>query len=335
MVKLVCPKCKNIELEEATNTLLCHRCSQTYNIINGIPTFIADGDSDDTKYYDNWHNNPYQHFNLKNIGAPLHESSLIKKHERFFEQILYTKYKRERFFKRVAKMLDKDSAILDLGCGAGNNVFCRFENIYGIDYSMQALRGGQTIKQYKMTINADCTNPPLPSETFDCIISSDLIGHIREDKKDSLFTNISRLLKPNAITAHVIETDNSNFLRTFAKHYPDLYDKYFINAIGGHFGMEMPDVVINRFISAGLTPIFIKKYYTYIWDIESFIALFDNEYRNHSYLLDNVLKFYTLLCKNINVKIAATFLTGAASYIVDQFAGLEKAEGLLIICAKE
>jgi len=143
------------------------------------------------------------------------------------------------------------------------------------------------------------------------------------------------VLKKGGLCAHVIETDSNNFINGFAKKYPDLYQKYFIEGIGGHFGLEPPTVVLQRFISVGLKPVSVRKYYSYVWDIESFIALFDNEYKDKSLLLRTVLSLYKLLCRNFIIKVMSVTILGFFSYLVDIISPLDKAEGIMVICAKE
>lgn len=336
-VQLICIKCSTAIAPNTNQQYECNGCGNKYEIIENIPVIIEETESKFIEYYDSWYKDPHKKYNLEGIGQPLHESVFFKKYEYIFKKLLYTRYQRERFFKKVVNILPKNPyiSILDIGCGAGNEAFKMFKNVYGVDYCRYAMSNGEFSIGYKMLIQADGTNLPFGDKQFDCVISSDVIGHIPPEKKEPLFSEISRVLKPNGITAHVIETDSTNFLRVFAKKHKDLYWKYFIDAIGGHFGVEMPDIVISRFKKVKLSPVIIKKYYSYVWDIEPFIALFNNEYKEKSKMLKMILFLYKIFCRNINIKIFATFMVGIISYIVDKIAPMSKSEGLLIICVKK
>lgn len=346
----------------------CDTCNAVYPVIDGIPVFLPGSASTEcahtgaltgspskaptealtdaigeARYYDGWHKEPHKRFNVSGIGVPLHESAFINRHERVLSRILYTKFQRRRFFEKVSRLLLKNNAsdggpyILDLGCGTGNKDLAGFDNVYGIDYSIEALRtlmAGKLRRCYKMAVNGDAARLPFAGGQFDCVLSSDFIGHVPAEKKEQLFAGMARVLKPGGLCAHVIETDNDNFVRGFAKKYPDLYKTYFIDAIGGHVGMEMPDRVLSRFAGAGLVPVSVTRYYTYVWDVEAFVVLFDNEYKEKSAVLRALLNVYRALCKNFYSKLAVTFATGAISFAVDRFAPLSKAEGILVIARK-
>jgi ubiquinone/menaquinone biosynthesis C-methylase UbiE len=197
------------------------------------------------------------------------------------------------------------------------------------------MKNGISGKYYKMLVNCDATILPFESEQFDCVVSSDFIGHIPMEKKERLFSEMSRVLKRGGLSAHIIETDSDTFINKFTKKYPDLYQRYFIEGSGGHFGLEPPTVVLERFRSVGLMPLQVGTYFSYIRDIESFIALFDNEYKEKSVTLNNVLGFYKLLCRNFTIKIIATILMGGVSYLIDIITPINKAEGILVIAVKK
>jgi ubiquinone/menaquinone biosynthesis C-methylase UbiE len=336
-VRLVCPFC-HVELDLTGGYLRCLKCARDYPLIDSIPVFTAEAEQGDNRFYEDWHREPHGAYNLEGVGQPVKSSPFIIKYKNFFEKILYTQFRRENFFKKVfRKYLNNRRGInvLDLGCGGGTGQFLNFGNVYGVDYSISSMKKGIATRDYKMAVSCNAARLPFESEKFDCIISSDFIGHIRNEEKDGLFLEMKRVLKRGGICAHVIETDSENFIKRFAKGYPELYRKYFIEGIGGHFGLELPAEILKRFRSAGLLPVSIKKYYSYIWDIESFIALFDNEYSEKSFLIRALVSFYSLLCRNFPVKIAAASITGLFSFIVDAITPMNAAEGIMVVCVKE
>lgn len=335
-IRLLCPSC-HAHLSRDESVLECGGCRRKYHISEGIPNFLKDSEQEAVTFYENWHRDPHKVYNLSGIGRVIKESPFIKKYSRFFKYLLYTQFKRERFFGTVANMLRRryrEPRILDLGCGGGNPELLNAGVLYGVDYSPTSLKHSLARQSYAMLINCNAAQLPFEAETFDCLVSSDFIGHVPPQEKEKLFSEMSRVLKKGGLCAHVIETDSDNFVKEFAKKYPDLYHRYFIEGIGGHYGLEMPAVVLQRFRAVGLQPLKVRKYYSYIWDIESFIALFDNEYRKNSILLRGVLSCYKLLSKNIATKVIATMFLGFFSYLTDLVSPLNKAEGIMVICTK-
>gem|GEM_PF-840959 len=336
-IRFVCPFCRG-ELDSTMEYVKCSSCEVSYPCINGIPIFIVEAERRTVKFYEDWHKYPHKMYHLEGIGQPIKSNPFIQRHRYFFEKILYTQFQRERFFKKLLGEL-KDIVhcvnVLDLGCGSGNVDFLRLGNVYGIDYCVNAMKHGVAANGYKRVACCNAAALPFESEQFDCIVSSDFIGHIPHEEKERLFAEMSRVLKHGGICAHVIETDSGNFVKRFAKKYPDLYRKYFIEGIGGHFGLELPSVVLGRFRQVGLKPVSVRKYYTYLWDIESFIALFDNEYKEKSFLLRSMLFLYKLFCRNFPVKVMFASVLGFLSYLIDRISPLDKAEGIMVICVKE
>lgn len=332
----MCPTCRE-NLDSAPECLRCSRCEAVYPVIDNIPCFLGETDRETVRFYECWHNEPYKIYNLDGIGLPIKSHCFIRKHAAFFEKVLYTQFQRERFFKRFIKRFCNESSgarALDLGCGGGNEEFLRMGKVYGVDYCIAPMKHGIAGQKYHMIINCDCNYLPFRSNYFDYVVSSDLIGHIPPENKEKLFSEMSRVLKYGGLCAHIIETDSTNFIKSFAKKHSELYNKYFIEGIGGHWGLELPTVVLERLVKAGLQPIYVKKYYSYLWDIESCFALFNNEYKERSFLLKTIIGFYRLLCKSFPVKVMATFFIGAFSYFVDFVVPLNKAEGIMVICRK-
>lgn len=334
-VNLVCPSCRG-SLDQSAHTLSC-RCGNSYPVIDGIPSFISASDHEQVSFYEDWHSDHHKAYNLDGVGKRVRKSPFIERHRSFFEKVLNMPFKRERFFRRYANMVSKatkNATVLDIGCGEGNLDILTLGDIYGVDYSIAAMKKGVSHKNYRMAVNCNALSLPFESEQFDCMVSSDFIGHIPPGMKEQLFSEMSRVMKKGGLCAHIIETDSDNFIKGFAKKYPDLYQKYFIDGIGGHFGLEMPAEVLKRFRAAGFELVSVRKYCSYVWDMESFIALFDNDYKQKSFVLRVVLSFYKLLCKNFGVKVAATAVIGYLSFLVDALVPLSKAEGILVLCIK-
>ena len=82
-----------------------------------------------------------------------------------------------------------------------------------------------------------------------------------DDSVEMLAKESKRVLKPEGKMLHVIETDANNWHFRFAHRYPELFQKYFVEALGGHFGLELPSAAISRFEANG----FVILEATKIW----------------------------------------------------------------------
>ena len=69
---------------------------------------------------------------------------------------------------------------------------------------------------------------------------------MRRKYKDAIIKEIWRVLKPNGRTLHIVETDSDNIWFKLAHKCPELFQKYFVEKIGGHVGLEMPEACLSR-----------------------------------------------------------------------------------------
>jgi SAM-dependent methyltransferase len=84
--------------------------------------------------------------------------------------------------KKYAKQSNGELRILDAGCGPGGTTsfFSEFGQLYGTDFSTQALKHAIG-KNLQNVFKSDLTALPLQSEKFDIIIALDVIEHIEND----------------------------------------------------------------------------------------------------------------------------------------------------------
>ena len=91
-------------------------------------------------------------------------------------------------------VLDKNSCILELGCGDGLNLkilqTLGYKNIYGLDNSKELLSYISGIQ----TILADACNTGLPSDYFDVVFIDSLLHHLHT--LEECLKEIRRILKP-------------------------------------------------------------------------------------------------------------------------------------------
>src|SRR6185503_1497884 len=93
--------------------------------------------------------------------------------------------------------------VLDLGCGSGMLALLKRKdvNLIGVDLSPESaravLRNG-----YDAGFSASLSNLPFPAQSFDYVVSLDVIGHIPLAEKDLVLQEIRRVLRPGGVTLH-------------------------------------------------------------------------------------------------------------------------------------
>jgi SAM-dependent methyltransferase len=104
----------------------------------------------------------------------------------------------------LEKYLEKDSCILDFGCGYGrilNELKDKgFENLYGSDFSEKMIEvAGREAPFANLKVNEPCSLP-FEKESFDCVILLAVLTCINnnEDQK-KLIDELLRILKPGGI----------------------------------------------------------------------------------------------------------------------------------------
>lgn len=113
----------------------------------------------------------------------------------------------ESFVSDLIAKYSKDSVVLDLGCGTGDNSLKMVKyakKVYGIDSSRRMLDYGK--KKYSKInfIYADATDIPLDNNSIDVVFSFGLLEYVKNKKK--LIKEINRVLKLGGIA--VISSTN-------------------------------------------------------------------------------------------------------------------------------
>lgn len=197
--------------------------------------------------------------------------------------------KHEKYYSKLKAINDNKINVLVLSYG-GDNPYLKHNNdfyIVGVDLSLTSLFNAKNVydKVYKVPV----TNLPFPSNSFDCVCSFDLIGHIPSSQKNAFFKEIHRVLKPEGLSFHYIEVDSPKGYNNWAKKYPKLYKKYFIDQYG-HFGLEYYKNTLDRFKKHGFSLLQYKLLSKAIIYPGGLSEKFNNEYKT----------------KNLNVRIIAT-----------------------------
>lgn len=232
---LVCVACRGA-LERQGAELRCEACGARAPLVGRIPVF-CEGE----QFYET-----YAEEHIPYVGEPPPLKRLL------LRLLPYWSWREWRFFH---KHLRAGDAVLDLGCGRGREWFTvGTASVAGVDPCLTAL--GQC--DYDTVAAADISRLPFADATFDCAVTSHVLGHIPFDEKDAALGEMARVLKPGGRSVHIIETDTHNAFASYAKRDPELYRRNFIET-DGHIGLELPSAVLERFRRNGFDIADVRK----------------------------------------------------------------------------
>ncbi|OKY77402.1 MAG: SAM-dependent methyltransferase [Candidatus Methanohalarchaeum thermophilum] len=125
------------------------------------------------------------------------------------------------WFKDIIKdSLNRNSSVLEVGCGTGalSGEFNRDgHSVVGCDLKLNRLKKAHQLKRGKNFIRCDAENLPFNSNTFDAVVSIEVIEHLKEPK--NLIKQVNRVLKD----------DGYFFLKTPNKFTHDIFQAYKFN----------------------------------------------------------------------------------------------------------
>ena len=285
-IQHVCPKCKG-KLNISSEKYICSKCNLSYKIVQGIPLFTKK-------------DIPYKvEFTKPNLRfSPFLE--FLYRHLHFYH------WNEKCFFEDNIK---KGDVLLDLGCGGGKELFVR-QGAYcvGLDLSLQALLKAD--KVYNQTARCGILSIPFEDNTFDCVVSSHVFGHISAEDKDLLLGEIYRVLKKGGRAINVMETDSLNPFIKEAKKYPEFYQKSFIE-MDGHYGLELPSDIVKRFEKVGFTLTSFKKGNAGRVPIWFFALYYDNKFlKEFPAGIQRKVRFAKMIWENRYLKALMGFYQG-------------------------
>ena len=328
LVELVCPSCKKRIVADGSNWK-CPACQRPFTNNQGILSFLTPTERFNESVYEE-----------KQVGAWAGSALLRNKirASRFLSILnrirvrLSLSGRRDRiFWNEMERRGRRDLLILDVGCGGGRHYFCEYGKVIGVDPVLPLLLMAQKI--YDEVYQSSGYNLPFADESFDYVVSSDVLGHISAENKDQLFAEIHRVLKEGGRTIHCIEADSTSPWYRFAHQYPDLFHLHFVDK-PGHIGMELPSKWRERFLKHGFKEIAFKKLSCRIQEPGTISALFDNEYKTKSRIMRTLVAVDRLLAKSFAVKEALNFFLEPLAKLDDWFAPFDHASGVLVVYEK-
>lgn len=301
-IHLACPFCK-LPLAASDSDLRCSTCDSTFPILDGVPSFTPG----DVFYEGRWVEPDRSEGSLRNW--------LVRK---------------QRFFLR--RLAGQRGTLLDLGCGGGWQVFARVGEAAGVDVSRTSAAAARAL--YQVTAAADLRSLPFPDNTFDYVVSSDVLGHVSLSDKDSVLGEIVRVLRPGGRTLHYIEADPRDPLSDFARRWPELYQRHVID-VEGHIGLETADQIFARFRRQGLRPVTEEGVYRLFMYVNRYVQYFDNEFRSRAVWFGVTVPPARLLSAFPPVELITNLLVSAALECGDRVFPLSWSSGALVEYEKE
>jgi SAM-dependent methyltransferase len=176
--------------------------------------------------------------------------------------------------------------VLDAGCGFGRHSLefvSRGAKVYSMDMDMDSLRKTRfsltEMKKYLrdkkfqyMVHSGDALNLPFKDESFDRIICSEVMEHVRDD--NLACRELARVLKKNGRIAITVPT-------IFSEHIYDLLTYEYYTSPGGHIRKYYPKELAAIMRDNGLEVYgigFKHAFHTVWWMIRSVVGLHLSEH---------------------------------------------------------
>lgn len=297
LVPLVCPHCRQA-LKNNGSLWRCDNCAINYPSHDGIVCFLTSEEDFNPGDFKSAQKGHWTDSAL--LRDRIRKSALLSTINSLRIRTSISGRRDRIFLKAMARDKGrKDRKILDLGCGGGRHYFSNYGKVVGVDPILDLLVTAKEI--YQDVYQASAFELPFPDECFDWVVSSDVLGHIFFKDKDKLFSEMFRVLKKGGLSVHVIEIQSQNFWFRFAKTYPDLFNKYFIE-VPGHFGMESASDLNARFNKHGFTEVKFETMAGAVPEVGTIAAAFDNEYSRKSGMVGACVKLDKILAKSMIVK---------------------------------
>jgi ubiquinone/menaquinone biosynthesis C-methylase UbiE len=168
----------------------------------------------------------------------------------------------------------RGSTLLDLGCGEGLLALLKRKDVYlaGVDLSPELIEMA-TRNGYDRACVGQLTELPFEDASFDYVVSLDVFGHVDFADKDALLAEIKRVLRPDGVTMHGIESLDPKLHPDYDTASPEKLAEFI--AVDGHIGLESDEDIARRF-SRFFSSVQTEPRYTLCLTAGEFIKQYDN-----------------------------------------------------------
>jgi cyclopropane fatty-acyl-phospholipid synthase-like methyltransferase len=170
------------------------------------------------------------------------------------DEVLDARYFRalDRFDIRFARTMwvydnvRAGASVLDLGCGAGVLALLKRKGmtLTGVDLSAECAAAARR-NGYDATAAVELSTLPFPDESFDYVVSLDVLGHIPAAEKDAVLAEVRRVLRAGGVTLHGIECTDRSAQKSYDEMTPEELARFV--AVDGHVGLEEEQEHAERF----------------------------------------------------------------------------------------
>jgi ubiquinone/menaquinone biosynthesis C-methylase UbiE len=140
----------------------------------------------------------------------------------------------------------RGASVLDLGCGEGLLALLKRKDVYlaGVDLSPDLL-GMARRNGYDVASLGELTELPFEDASFDYVVSLDVLGHVDFADKDAVLAEIKRVLRPDGVTLHGIESLDPKLHPDYQTASAEKLAEFI--AVDGHIGLEADEDIARRF----------------------------------------------------------------------------------------
>jgi len=319
MLDLICPNCKS-GLSRESGGAVCGRCGSIYEESNGIIRFVKA----DNFYEGRFGAGRGNTNNVLELARKIYSAIAVS--------VEGLRVEHERLYKKL-KSNKRKINVLDIGCGGGKTSLKPSVNYYvvGLDLSLSSLFNAKKI--YDEVYCASAFSMPFGDNTFDCVCSFDLMGHIPLEKKELFISEVRRVLKLAGLTFHYIEVDSPKGYNNWAKKYPSLYQRHFVD-LEGHIGLEYYKNVMQRFERNGFELLRHKGIAKFVLPPGEFSKRFNNEYKKKNALIKALALLDGLIASNTMTKVLSGIMLKPFSLFLDPLIS-DDYSGLLYVAFKK
>jgi SAM-dependent methyltransferase len=114
----------------------------------------------------------------------------------------------------------------------------------GVDLSPECALASRR-NGYDVTCAAELTRLPFADDSFDYVVSLDVLGHVEFKDKDAVLTEVARVLRPGGVTLHGIECTDRRAQKSYEEMSGEELRRFV--AVDGHVGLEEEQEHAARF----------------------------------------------------------------------------------------